>query len=212
MQKKSWLYIISIAAVILAAAFYFGGNTPNAKGWTLPSNDDTADAAVSIQDQYRTDPIPDGKPALVEPQDAVISDREFECTISVSCASILDNMEFCDPEKRELVPEDGWIIAPQKVVFYEGESVFTVLQRVCKALEIPMEFVNTPIYNSAYIEGISNLYEFDVGELSGWMYEVNGWFPNYGCSRYLLQNGDIIEWHYTCDLGADIGGSAAAGG
>ena len=35
---------------------------------------------------------------------------------------------------------------------------------------------------------------------------VNGWFPNYGCSRYQVQSGDVIEWLYTCDLGADVGG------
>ena len=57
-----------------------------------------------------------------------------------------------------------------------------------------MEFEDTPMYNSAYIEGINNLYEFDCGELSGWMYKVNGWFPNYGCSRYQLKEGDTIEW------------------
>ena len=54
---------------------------------------------------------------------------------------------------------------------------------------------------------IANLYEFDVGELSGWMYKVNGWFPNYGCSRYLLADGDNVEWVYTCDLGSDVGGN-----
>ncbi|MDR2296437.1 MAG: DUF4430 domain-containing protein, partial [Clostridiales Family XIII bacterium] len=70
---------------------------------------------------------------------------------------------------------------------------------------IHMEFENTPIYNSAYIEGINNLYEFDAGELTGWMYKVNGWYPNYGCSRYRLAAGDVIEWHYTCDLGRDLG-------
>ncbi|MEG1661606.1 MAG: DUF4430 domain-containing protein, partial [Clostridiales bacterium] len=95
--------------------------------------------------------------------------------------------------------------------FYQGESVFNVLQRVCKQKAIHMEFVNTPIYNSAYIEGINNLYEFDVGELSGWMYQVNGWFPNYGCSRYPLQAGDVVTWLYTCDLGRDIGGGYAVG-
>ena len=68
-----------------------------------------------------------------------------------------------------------------------------------------MEFSNTPIYNSAYIEGIGNLYERDVGDLSGWMYSVNGWFPNYGCGRYALKDGDVVEWVYTCDLGADVG-------
>ena len=69
-----------------------------------------------------------------------------------------------------------------------------------------MEFVNTPIYNSAYIEGINNLYEFDAGELSGWMYCVNGEFPNYGSSGYKVKPGDKIEWHYSCDLGRDVGG------
>ena len=44
------------------------------------------------------------------------------------------------------------------------------------------------------------------------MYRVNGVFPGYGCSLYLLEDGDMVEILYTCDLGADIGGSAATGG
>ncbi len=110
------------------------------------------------------------------------------------------------------MPEDGWILQPVTVTFYEGESVFNVLQRTCKQNGIHMEFTNTPIYNSAYIEGINNLYEFDCGELSGWMYKVNEWFPNYGCSRYQLSDGDVICWVYTCDLGGDVGGTNAIGG
>ena len=47
-----------------------------------------------------------------------------------------------------------------------------------------------------YIEGINNLYEFDCGEQSGWMYSVNGWFPNYGCSRYQLKDGDVVGGHW----------------
>ena len=43
------------------------------------------------------------------------------------------------------------------------------------------------------------------------MYEVNDWFPNYGCSRYEVKNGDVIEWQYTCNLGADIDGYYAVG-
>lgn len=164
------------------------------------------------KDKYQTDPVPAGSPLPVEPEDAVIGSAAYTCTISISCASILDNMDICDPEKTELVPGDGWILESTAVTFYEGESVFNVLQRTCKQLGIHIEFVNTPIYNSAYIEGIGNLYEFDVGEQSGWMYSVNGWFPNYGCSRYQLKSGDDIRWAYTCDLGNDIGGSNAVGG
>lgn len=159
------------------------------------------------KDKYQTDPVPEGKPIPIEPQDVVISDTEYSCTISISCATILDNFDELEKEKQPLVPEDGWILKPTTVTFYDGESVFNILQRICKQNKIHMEFQNTPIYNSAYIEGINNLYEFDCGNLSGWMYSVNDWFPNYGCSRYQLKDGDIIEWIYTCDLGADIGGS-----
>lgn len=164
------------------------------------------------KDEYLTDPVPEGKPAPIEPEDVEIGDEEWTCTLSVSCATILDNMALCDPEKRELVPEDGWILEPMTVTFYAGESVFNVLQRTLKEQGIHMEHSYTPAYHSAYVEGINNLYEFDVGEHSGWMYSVNGWFPNYGCSRYQLQNGDVVEWKYTCDLGSDVGGGSAVGG
>ena len=163
-------------------------------------------------DKYNTQPVPEGMPLPVEPQDAEVTDEELHCTISIDCAAILDNMDKCDKNKRELVPEDGWILEPTEVVFYQGESVFQVLKRTCKQNGIHMEFENTPIYNSAYIEGIHNLYEFDVGNLSGWMYSVNGWYPNYGCSRYALKDGDVVEWRYTCDLGLDVGGGYAIGG
>ena len=164
------------------------------------------------KDKYNTDPVPEGKPIPVEPQDQVISSTTYTCTISISCATILNNMSWLDPEKVELVPEDGWLLEPLTVTFHDGESVFDVLSRVVKQNNIHMEYENTPMYNSAYIEGIGNLYEFDCGELSGWMYSVNDWFPNYGCSRYQVQNGDVIKWVYTCDLGYDVGGGYAAGG
>ena len=163
------------------------------------------------KDKYQTDPVPEGKPIPVEPEDVEIGDAAYTCTLSISCATILDNLDLCDPEKVELVPADGWILQPMTVTFYEGKSVFNVLQRTCKQQKIHMEFSNTPIYKSAYIEGIHNLYEFDVGNLSGWMYKVNGWFPNYGCSRYQLKDGDVIEWVYTCDLGYDAGGGYSTG-
>ena len=133
------------------------------------------------------------------------------CTISISCHTILSNMDKCDPAKQSLVPADGVILAATEVPLNANETVFNVLQRVCKQNQIHMEFSESPAYGSAYIEGIANLYEFDVGELSGWMYSVNGWFPNYGCSKYTLKDGDVIRWLYTCDLGVDVGGDLQGG-
>ena len=114
-------------------------------------------------------------------------------------------------DREEILSADGVILPTTEVAFAEGESAFDVLQRVCRDNGIHLESKFTPVYNSAYIQGIHNIYEFDVGKLSGWMYAVNDWFPNYGCSLYQVQDGDVIRWVYTCDLGADVGSGQAAG-
>ena len=162
------------------------------------------------KDKYQTDPVPEGKPIPVEPGTSSAG-GSATCTFSISCATILNNWDKCDESKKPLVPADGVILPTTTVTFTEGESVFDVLQRLCRENGIHMESSWTPMYNSAYVEGINNLYEFDVGSLSGWMYSVNGWFPNYGCSRYALQNGDVVNWVYTCDLGYDVGGGYSTG-
>lgn len=197
----------------LAKELAGGGSSPGVEKGSKDYSEEQGmgiDAATG-KDKYLTDPVPEGKPIPVEPQNIEISDVEYTATFSVRCDTILDNIDWLDKEKVELVPEDGVIFPVTEVTFYEGESVFNVLHREMKKARIHMEFVNTPMYNSVYIEGINNLYEFDCGELSGWMYKVNGWFPNYGCSRYQLKDGDIIEWVYTCDLGVDVGGFYAVG-
>ena len=169
-----------------------------------------SDGKQSGQDQYKTDPIAAGKPLPVEPEDQNIDEKQtYTCTFSIECSSILNNLSDLVPEKLDVLPKNGVIFPAQTVTFYEGESVFDVLQRICRKNNIHMEASWTPIYNSAYVEGIHNLYEFDCGSGSGWMYRVNGWYPNYGCSRYQLSQGDTVEWRYTCDLGADIGGAYA---
>lgn len=123
----------------------------------------TVTTDVGQQDRYQTDPVPEGRPDPVEPDEADIDDGiTYTCTFSISCETILDNWELCDESKKPLVPSDGVILSSTIVSFSEGESVFDVLQRICKDNKIHMESSWTPMYNSAYIEGINNLYEFDV--------------------------------------------------
>ncbi len=195
-MRKKLILILFVCIMVITNTVLLSG-CKDSKG---------TDQITEGQDQYHTDPIPEGKPKPVEPQNAKVTDKKMHCTLSIECSTILDNMKDLDEEKIELVPEDGIIFAKKEVEFKEGESVFDVLKRETQNNKIHMEFVDTPMYNSAYIEGINNLYEFDCGNLSGWMYKVNDWFPNYGCSRYQLKDGDVVEWVYTCDLGRDVGG------
>ena len=120
----------------------------------------------------------------------------------------MNNYDKLDPAKAEFVPEDGVILAAVKVPFAEGETAFDVTKRACAAYDLQIEYSWTPLYDAYYVEGINYLYEFDCGAESGWMFKVNGWFPNYGSSAYVLEDGDAIMWEYTCvGMGADLGGT-----
>lgn len=131
--------------------------------------------------------------------------NEHACTFSISCSNAVKSPALSE-DIRSFMPEDGWVLKPQNIEFNEGDTVFDLLRSVCMQNGIRMEFSYSPVYKNAYIEGINDLYEFDCGEMSGWMYKVNDIFPNCGCSQYVLKSGDTVCWVYTCDMGKDTGG------
>ena len=220
-MRRALLLLLTVLLLALCAC---GHPAETPEPTTPPAETTVTDDDTAQQEDGPTD-APDGSaPAPTEPEtgaaapaqsnppaqtdeDTTPPPAEPTCTLSISCATILANMEDLDPDKTALVPADGFFLAPTTVTFSEGESVFDVLRRVCRERAIHMEYTDTPAYGSVYLEGIGNLYELDCGPLSGWMYSVNGWFPNYGCSRYTLRDGDVVRWVYTCDLGEDVGGS-----
>ncbi len=163
-----------------------------------------SDGSRTNKDKYDTDPVPNGKPEPVNKEDQQKTKDYFYVYLSIDCVTILDHMDDLT-EGLDKYVGDGTILKKTKVKCYEGESVWDVLLRECKAREINLESEYTPMYGSAYVEAINNLGEFDCGELSGWCYCVDDWFPNYGASRYVLKESEYIRWRYTCDLGRDLG-------
>ena len=127
------------------------------------------------------------------------------CTLEIRCDTLLQHLDELSPGKADLVPEDGILLEKTTVSFESGESVFDVLRRCLREQNVHFEYVDAKAYGSTYIEGIGNLYEFDCGEQSGWLYFVNGISPGLGCSGYTVANGDEIVFAYTCDMGADLG-------
>ena len=132
-------------------------------------------------------------------------DGKLTCTLEVRCDMLLGKLDQMAPEKAALVPENGILLETVELEFNGGESVFDVFRKVLREEELHFEYVDASAYDSVYIEGIGNLYEFDCGPQSGWMFSVNGVYPGLGCSAYTLADGDVIVFHYTCDLGADLG-------
>lgn len=132
-------------------------------------------------------------------------DGKLTCTLEIRCDVLLDNMDLVPKEKHSLVPENGELLGVTEIEFKGGESVFDVFRKLLREKKLHFEYVDASAYNSVYIEGIGNLYEYDCGPQSGWMYSVNGVHPGLGCSAYTLADGDVIVFSYTCDLGADLG-------
>lgn len=145
-----------------------------------------------------------GNKTVTEAED-LNEDGKITCTLEIRCDNLMDKLDQLTEEKAALVPEDGVLLAVTEVEFEGGESVFDVFRRTLREQNIHFEYVDARAYDSVYIEGIGNLYEFDCGPQSGWMYCVNGIHPGLGCSAYTLADGDAILFQYTCDLGLDVG-------
>lgn len=128
-------------------------------------------------------------------------------TVEIRCDTLSNNMDYLENESiRGYIPNDGVILAKTSYSGTTENTVFDALNTVCRNNDIQLDFDYTPVYESSYVKGINFLYEFDAGPASGWMFSVNGWYPNYGCSNYYLRNGDEIVWRYTCrGYGSDIG-------
>jgi hypothetical protein len=153
-----------------------------------------------------------GSSAAAGKSTATANDGTFPVTISVDAKTLASHLGEVAANKRPFVPSDGWIIRPTTVRLTEGQTAYDALVKVTKSRHVQMESRWTPLYNSYYVNGIHQLYEFDGGQTSGWMYSVDGWFPNYGSSSYSsLHSGSVIQWRYTRNLGADVGGSGASG-
>ena len=234
MKKHIKLILAVVIAALLAAVYFadFEKNEPLPKNGNVVQKDEKS-SDLKIKETYKpahgdsrvasdTPPkeekedIPEnGNPQPKQTADAPqktseplkTEKTENTCTLTVRCDAAVGKI---NSDKEGIVPSDGLIFPETKAEIKDGDSVFDILLREMQSHKIHMEFSKTPAYDNVYIEGIGNLYEFDCGELSGWMYRVNGEFPKYGCSDFKVSPGDKIEFLYTCNLGRDIGGSNAA--
>ena len=127
-------------------------------------------------------------------------DSVGKASISIRCDTVLGKSDSSH------IPKDGIILDTTELEITENQTVYDLLTDAAKAYNIQVENsgVNGQNSSMAYIRGINYIYEFDFGELSGWMYKVNGQTPSVGCGEYVLSPGDRVEWLYTCDLGKDI--------
>lgn len=67
-----------------------------------------------------TAPVTDNAAAV--PEQAAQPATENSCTISISCAALVKQLDLCDPDKKDLVPSDGWILPTTTVLFRKAKQ------------------------------------------------------------------------------------------
>ena len=119
--------------------------------------------------------------------------------ITVSFMLLGDSAHGDSGDKHTLADNnlETWIDAT-KVTVSNNATVLDVILAVCgDRFDIKNESGN-------YIQAITpkdgtELAEFTNGNLSGWMYTLNGVHPNLGVAQQYLNEGDVIVFHYTDD-------------
>jgi len=149
-----------------------------------------AAAAVLLINIQSTDDYYGGEARKLERTDGYV-------TISIDCRTVAGKND------NGTTPEDGIILSDTKLPFQEGDSVFDILTDAVRIGGIQMEYSGAS-RKLAYVNSINNLYEFDFGDLSGWMYSVGGEFHSLGSGSYVVRDGDVIRWQYTTELGEDL--------
>lgn len=136
-----------------------------------------------------------------------ITEESETVFLTIRSDTALKHLDRIDPKIQKHIPSTGVILEETEYVLRPKDTAFDIVNRAARYNKIQMEYqgANLNIYKSVYIQGINYLYEFSCGPQSGWMYAVNGEFPNYGLSKYRLKDGDKIEVLYTCELGKDLG-------
>lgn len=121
-------------------------------------------------------------------------------SISILCKELTGNFsKLKNKNLKKYIPGDGVILKKTEVDFEKDDTVYDILKRICRQKDIAFIKEQKTGYSGIYIKSLGHLAEFDAGKKSGWMYTVNGEYPNLSCSQYKLGNRDKVVWHYVVD-------------
>lgn len=125
--------------------------------------------------------------------------------VMAECQAALAGINKIDASVNppDVIPADGIVLSRTEVLLPEKATAFDALVEAARQQRVRVDYTGSSF--GAYISGIGGIYELGFGDTSGWMYRVNGEFPDIACGSFVLNEGDVVEFIYTCDLGSDIG-------
>lgn len=107
-------------------------------------------------------------------------------TFTITCSAAVGKVDG--------VPASGYFLKGVGVSVRNGANVYEALVKCCDANGVSVVASNT-MYGM-YVSSIGGLAEFEAGKMSGWTYTVNGNYPPKACDKYVLSDGDKVEFIY----------------
>lgn len=115
-------------------------------------------------------------------------------TLKVEYAQVIENLDSAQygiaPDKRDALAKDGVVLSLENVSFSGTDTAMTILLSELKKAKKHFE------EKDGYVSGIDNVYAGDCGNVSGWMFFVNGDLAEVGAREYAPKDGDVIVFRY----------------
>lgn len=174
--------------------------------WTL-----TNTATNDVESYYATidqtgkitalNPTPSGT-KLIAAATTADGNKTAACQFTVKGSSASSQKDKINISVDTYTANNQSIIDLTAINYQDGDTAWSATKRLFD--EKGISYTYNPKKNG-YVSEINGVSEFDYGKQSGWMYSVNGEYPEIGCGAYELKAGDTIRWRYTLDLGKDLG-------
>lgn len=217
MNRKTRVALIAALVLLLVAAVVVGvtlhdraesdpSESPAASLTPQPIPDKETPTPTDAPETDAPEETPEESAAPTETPEAAETPTPTPETQTVTITIVCTNALRSDalPEGVRAVLPAGGVILQRTVTLEPGDTVWSVTQRACSAAGVSIETTYAAAQSAVYVEGIGQLYEFDCGQGSGWIYKVNGAAPGVGCDSCVLHAGDSITWAYSCNYGNDV--------
>jgi len=96
----------------------------------------------------------------------------------------------------EYIPADGVILPKTTFPLHPGDTVYDLLTAAVRQYRLHLDASGSD--GMKYVSGLNHLYEQAYGELSGWLYFVNGESASCSCDQYALTtiSAGSIRWKW----------------
>lgn len=107
---------------------------------------------------------------------------------------------------KDVLQNDGMLIKNATLTVAKGTAVSGIFE-LLRVYDIAVVSEQGPV--GTFVTSIQGLENGTCGASSGWLFRINGEFPSEGVDSVELHDGDVVEWVFSCDGGADAGMSTA---